>query len=86
MPLDFTTLSGDLAFLHGQLHRLLRQLLGRGIDLLRGRFDLRLLPFEARAVVGQRLPHVGDTALPFEQLLAEPGHGEAMIGTLALQG
>src|SRR5260370_12927700 len=86
MPVHFAALLGDLSFFLFQLLRLLSQPGRRGRDLLGLGVDLRLPPIELVFTAHQGLLHLADLALPFDQLLAEGGDGEAVLVAGRVQG
>ena len=79
MPVHLGTAIRDLSFLFLQLFRLLRQPGRRGSDLLGLLLHFGLAAFELGRAVQQRLFHLADAALPFDQLLPERGHRQAMF-------
>ena len=66
--------------------RLLCQLCRTGVELARLFIDLRLAALQTRLAVGQRMPHLGELSLPFDELLAEGGDGQAVLGPGPLDG
>jgi hypothetical protein len=86
MPFHFAAAGDDLLFLCGEIGGLASELLRGGVDRFGGRVYLRLFPSQASPVVQKCLTHVGNTALPIDEVLAEGGDGKPMIRPVALNG
>src|SRR5205807_5599381 len=85
MPLHLGALFLDDALLLLKFFRLLCQLCRTGVELARLFIDLRLAALQTRLAVGQRVPHLGELSLPFDELLAEGGDGQTMLFAGAVQ-
>jgi hypothetical protein len=57
-----------------------------GVDLLDFLLDLGVATLQPGLVLGEGPLHLGDLALPIDELLAEGGHGQAMLVLPAPQG
>src|SRR5205807_1134546 len=65
---------------------LLREVLGRGVHLAGGLVHRRLFRVEPGLALGQPPLHLGDAGLPLDQLLAERGDREPVLGPRPVEG